>query len=245
MALLGSACSEPLRRRALFWATRLSFGNTALLVEQMAGRRLFSEDGVWRLVQAEAQALDDLQAQAVQAEPACAAPALAEPEYAAPADLYSADACEFVAMTDGIGVKAQKPTRERGGGARTQKAEKRHDTDVLLLPRRGGGEQILCEGVSGRWSLVEAARAFLRREWGGDRCPVVALTDGAKTIPGGSCGSVRRRGAGGAGLRTSPERVYTAAVDGGSLDAGAGGLEDVGSHVAVAGQRRGGPRVFV
>ena len=149
MALLGSACSEPLRRRALFWATRLSFGNTALLVEQMAGRRLFSEDGVWRLVQAEAQALDDLQAQAVQAEPACAAPALAEPEYAAPADLYSADACEFVAMTDGIGVKAQKPTRERGGGARTQKAEKRHDTDVPLLPRRGGGGRSCARASAG------------------------------------------------------------------------------------------------
>jgi len=147
-------------------------------------------------------------------------------------------------MTDGIGVKAQKPAREkragqgpmrhdterhdterhdterhdterhdterhdterhdterhdterhdterhdtekaRGEKARGEKArgEKRHDTDVLLLPRKGGGEQVVCEGVSGRWSLVEAARSFLRREWGGSALSVVALTDGAKTI---------------------------------------------------------------
>jgi len=53
---------------------------------------------------------------------------------------------------------------------------------VLLLPRRDGSEHLLCEGVSGSWSLVEAGRDFLRREWSGQRLSVLALTDGAKTI---------------------------------------------------------------
>ena len=40
----------------------------------------------------------------------------------------------------------------------------------------------MCEGVSGTWSLVEAGRDFLRREWSGQRLCVLALTDGAQTI---------------------------------------------------------------
>lgn len=42
-------------------------------------------------------------------------------------------------------------------------------------------------GVSGRWGLVDAARANLRREWGGTSLSVVALTDGAKTIRADFC----------------------------------------------------------
>jgi hypothetical protein len=104
------------------------------------------------------------------------------PEYVASADLYTPDSAEFVVLTDGIGVKAQKPTREKMGEPKQVKLDKRHDTDVLILPRRNGLEQVLCEGVSERWTLVEAARSFLKREWSGAVLPVVALTDGAKTI---------------------------------------------------------------
>jgi len=63
--LFGPAVSEPLHRQALFWANRLSFGDTALLIEQIAGQRLLSEDGVWRLVQRAAQSLDERQCQAI------------------------------------------------------------------------------------------------------------------------------------------------------------------------------------
>jgi hypothetical protein len=179
--------SEPIRRQALFWVNRLSFGDVALLIQELTGAAVLSEDGLWRLAQGAAQALDERQRQQIED-----AMALAEPGYTAPADIYEdiseARAVEFVTMTDGIGVKSQKPTREKRAGEPTRhktekaKGEKRHDTDVLLLPRKDGSEQIVCEGVSGHWSLVEAARAFLRREWGGSVLSVVALTDGAKTI---------------------------------------------------------------
>ena len=168
--------SGPLRRQALFWVNRLSFGDVARLLQEMSGAATLSEDGLWRLAQAEARCLDERQRQAIQD-----VAALPEPEYGA-ADLYQGDSPEFVVMTDAIGVKAQKPTRERAGETRRPKAQKRHDTDVLILPRKGGGERVVCEGLSGRWSLVEAARACLRREWGGSPLSVVALTDGAKTI---------------------------------------------------------------
>ena len=168
--------SEALRSRALFWVNRLSYGDVARLLEQMAGLPLLSEDGVWRLVQKQAQGLDAAQMQAIEE-----AADLTEPKYVA-ADLYAPESAEFVVMTDGIGVKAQKPTREKAGQPKQAKVEKRHDTDVLILPRREGGEQVLCEGVSGDWTLVEAARSFLKREWSGATLPVVALSDGAKTI---------------------------------------------------------------
>ena len=182
--------SQALRERSLFWANRLcfgSFGDVARLLEQMTGVAVVSEDGVWRWVQEQARVLDAAQRQMIaeetdQPEPVCVAPD----------DLYAPESAEFVVMTDGIGVKAQKPTRHKAGPSaqpqpvKTQpqpaKVEKRHDTDVLLLPHPNGAEQVLCEGVSGDWTLVEAARSFLRRQWGGAVLPVVALTDGAKTI---------------------------------------------------------------
>lgn len=109
---------------------------------------------------------------------------LPEPVYVAPSEeaLYDPACIEFVAMTDGIGVKAQKPTREKASEPRQAKVQKRHDTDVLILPRRDGSEEIVCEGLSDQWTLVEAAKAFLRQEWTTRTLPVVALTDGAKSI---------------------------------------------------------------
>jgi len=169
--------SEALRSRALFWVNRLSYGDVARLLEEMAGLPVLSEDGVWRLVQREAEVLDAAQRQAIQASAL-----LPEPEYVASEELYAPGSGEFVVMSDGIGVKAQKPTREKAGEPKKAKVEKRHDTDVLILPRRDGGEQVLCEGVSDCWTLVEAARSFLKQEWSGAVLPVVALTDGAKTI---------------------------------------------------------------
>lgn len=137
---------------------------------------MLSEDTLWRLVQDEARLLDDEQEKTIQSASS------SEPLYQAPVDLYDATCVEFVALTDAIGVPSQKPTRERAGQARKEKREKRHDTDVMILPRPDGGEQFLCEGMSGRWSLVESARAFLKEQWSGKALSVVAITDGAKTI---------------------------------------------------------------
>jgi hypothetical protein len=170
--------SSPLRQRVFEWANRVqSFADLAGVVTECAGTSVLSEDSVWRLVQDEAQRLDEDQLQnIVEAEP------VPEPTYVAPDDVYDPEAKEFVVMTDAIGVKAQKPTRERKGEPKKPKQEKRHDTDVLILPRPDGQEHFVSEGTSGRWTLVEAVRAFLRSAWAGKTLRVVALTDGAKSI---------------------------------------------------------------
>jgi len=108
----GATLSGPLRQQILYWVSRLSFSDVARLLEQVAGVRLLSEDSLWRLVQQEASALDAAQHQAIQ-QSAC----LPEPHCLSPAEasLYEASLPEFVVLTDGIGVKAQKPTRQRAG----------------------------------------------------------------------------------------------------------------------------------
>jgi hypothetical protein len=78
--------------------------------------------------------------------------------------LYDSASAEALVLTDGICVKAQKPTRQRAGQAIPHKTQKRHDTDIMLLPCRAGGFAFLSEGISGSWSLVEAARTFFCRE---------------------------------------------------------------------------------
>ena len=171
--------SNPLRDWVIFWANRVSFGELELLMEQVSGAAGMSEDAIWRLIQSEALRLDTCQLDAI--SQSADQP---EPNYIAGERVYERDAPEFVVMTDGIGVKAQKPTRERTGQPKTPKVEKRHDTDVLIMPRPNGAEQIVCEGTSGRWNLVDAARAYLRREWSGTTLHVVALTDGARNIRG-------------------------------------------------------------
>ena len=160
-----------------WWVNRLSYDECAYLQRAFQGESAQSADALWRFVQK--QALQEEQRMAA----AIAAAADKElPACEAVADVYAPEGEEFVVFTDGIGVKAQKPTRQRAGQAREAKEAKRHETDVLQLPRPDGSYEWLCEGLSGQWSLVEAARAFLARTWSGARLSVIAITDGARCI---------------------------------------------------------------
>lgn len=174
---MSEVASEPLRSLRRWLVGRLSFGESEHVLRQVQGEGALKEDALWRFVQQQA-AKEDV-AIATQIE---ASQSLPMPVCEAVKDVYSAEAREFALLMDGICVKAQKPTREKEGQPRKRKKEKRHDTDVLLLPRRDGSWHWLCEGVSGRWSLVQAASSFLRREWSGHFLDVVAITDGARCI---------------------------------------------------------------
>ena len=68
--------------------------------------------------------------------------------------------------------------------ARTDKIEKRHDTDVMLFQGQDGRFRYLAGSTDGRITLAGIASAHLRLEWGirPTPLPVVALTDGARKI---------------------------------------------------------------
>lgn len=174
--------SLALRHRIVDWATRFAFSEVALLLAEGWGETLLSEDSIWRLVQKQAHKCDVEQEQAIVAVQRQSEEVLPSPQCVAVADIYEGDAPEFVTLTDAICVPSQKPTRQKAGQARRDKEAKRHDTDVFVLPRRDGGEQLFCEGLSERWSCVSAVSAFLRQEWSGATLAVVAITDGAKKI---------------------------------------------------------------
>jgi hypothetical protein len=156
---------------------RLSFADCASVLQQIQGPKGLKEDSLWRFVKRQAQKQDAAIAQKI-----AASASLALPVCQAVEDVYAKDTDEFVVLTDAIGVKAQKPTRIKSGQPDKPKKEKRHDTDVFVLPRPQGEPAYLCEGVSGNWSLVAAVGAFLREQYSGQPLWVVAITDGAKSI---------------------------------------------------------------
>jgi hypothetical protein len=87
-------------------------------------------------------------------------------------------------LADAIGVKAQKPLRDKPGQTRTGKEAKRHDTDVMLLQQSQGDFLYLAGSTDQSVSLTQVADARLRQEWSERETPlsVVALTDGARSI---------------------------------------------------------------
>ena len=176
--------SSALKDRAVDWATRFAFSEASRLLHEFCGSALLSEDTIWRLCQAEAERQDQEQAHVIAATQQQSDDVLALPPpcFVAVSDIYEGEEKEFVALTDAICVPSQKPTREKSGQDKEAKDAKRHDTDVFVLPRREGGEQFFCEGLSEKWSCVAAVSAFLRREWSGQQLSVVAITDGARKI---------------------------------------------------------------
>ncbi|MCW3097267.1 MAG: ISKra4 family transposase [Chthonomonadaceae bacterium] len=176
--------SSILQKRCVDWATRFCYGEGAALLQEYCGSALLSEDSLWRLVVQQATRLDAEQGEALAAIAEQSELALPAPVFRAVSEsgLYDTQMPEFVALTDAICVASQKPTRQKAGETRLEKEAKRHDTDVFVLPRRDGGEQFFCEGLSETWSCVAAVAAFLRQEWSGVSLSVVAITDGAKKI---------------------------------------------------------------
>lgn len=184
LCVLSELMSSWLQQRCVDWATRFCYSEGARLLEEYCGAPLLSEDSLWRLVEKQAVRLDAEQGKTIAAIAQQSDTALPSPTFRAVTEreLYDGQIPEFLALTDAICVASQKPTRQKAGETRVEKEAKRHDTDVFVLPRRDGGEQFFCEGLSEAWSCVAAVSAFLRQEWSGLPLSVVAITDGAKKI---------------------------------------------------------------
>jgi hypothetical protein len=178
-ATLQEAESVGLQEFGVYFCNRLSFHEVAALLERVSGVPLVCEQTLWNWVQARAALRDARLAQDL-----TACQALSFPELADTVDLYAAEAEEVLILTDGIGVKAQKPTRQKAGTPACTKLDKRHDTHVLLLERPDGRFEYLAGSIDGKISLVATADAALRRTWGqrATPLPVVALSDGARKI---------------------------------------------------------------
>jgi hypothetical protein len=171
--------SVGLQEFSLYFCNRLSFAEVEKLLLRLTGTSIVCAQTLWNWVEARAASLDTQVSAQVLASGAL--PALT---YGAPVDLYDKGSAEVLVLTDAIGVKAQKPTRDKPGASKTGKVAKRHDTDVFLLQRPGGDFLYLAGSTDRKVSLTQVAEAYLRAEWGGHETPlpVVAITDGACSI---------------------------------------------------------------
>jgi hypothetical protein len=174
-----TAVSVGLEEYCLFCCTRMSYDTVTALVQRNTGQALVCSQTLTNWVERKASQIDALlQAEVENAQP------LPLPALAPSVDLYDPAASEVLVLTDGICVKAQKPTHEKAGQPRKEKTEKRHDTDVMLFAGQDGQFRYLAGSTDGQVNLADVASAYLRREWGTCSTPlsVVALTDGARKI---------------------------------------------------------------
>jgi hypothetical protein len=173
------AVSVGLQEFCLYFCNRLSFAEVERLLLRLTGASVVCAQTLWNWVEERAWHLDtQLRAQVTAAEE------LPAPTFGAPVDLYDPQSEEVLVLTDAIGVKAQKPKRDKPGTSKTGKVAKRHDTDVLLLQRKSGDFLYLAGSTDQTVVLTAVAQAHLRAEWGARKTPlpIVAITDGARSI---------------------------------------------------------------
>jgi len=120
--------SAGLQELGLYYLNRMSFEEVEGLIERTSGARLACAQTLWNWALQKALVLD-----AQRTEEVAACKELPFPQIATALDVYSAEAQEVLVLTDAIGVKAQKPTRQKPGEVPMPKEAKRHETDVLLL----------------------------------------------------------------------------------------------------------------
>lgn len=178
-----------LQELSAYYSNRMSYEEVEALIARLSGERLLSDQRIEQLVIDKAVEVSQRWAQAAEAQDgATAAPLRVNPGV----DLYTAEVAEVRLFEDGIGVKAQKgwraPLGDETAALEEADSPKRVTTDVVMLERRDGRYQYLCEGMDDQGqplvTLEENVRRALQRDYGKHDGPlnVVSIGDGASTI---------------------------------------------------------------
>ena len=94
-------------------------------------------------------------------------------------DLYDANSAEVHIFDDAIGVKRQKEKREKD----YKKEQKTVQTDVIEVQNKAGGFEYITGGLGVKnWDIESALVCWFSRNYGNTKLPLVAITDGAKSI---------------------------------------------------------------
>ncbi len=179
-----------LQELSAYYSNRMSYEEVEGLLARLSGERLLSDQRIEQLVIDQAVEVSQQWAQAAEGaqEGATAAPL----EVNLAVDLYAAEVAEVRLFEDGIGVKAQKGWRAHAGDEAVVPEDadpaKRVMTDVVMLERRDGRYQYLCEGIDAQGQplvrLEENVRRALQHEYSDHDGPlnVVSIGDGASAI---------------------------------------------------------------
>ena len=180
-----------LQELAAYYSNRMSDEEVAGLVERVSGANVLSDQRIEQRVVDTAVTISEALAAAavIEAEEVPVAVPKANPQV----DVYAPGTAEILLFDDGIGVKAQKPTRQRREATPAtalpdENGAKRIITDVVMLERSDGQYQYWCEGIDHHGdpliSLEACVRQALQTEYGDHVEPLnsVAISDGASTI---------------------------------------------------------------
>ena len=94
-------------------------------------------------------------------------------------DLYDSEIAEIHLFDDGIGVKKQKKSRVLG----YQKQQKTVQTDLIEIQKPTGGFDYITAGYGVKnWDIETSLVCWISLNYGNNRLPLVAITDGARDI---------------------------------------------------------------
>jgi hypothetical protein len=183
--LCEGAMSARLAEFSAYYSNRMSYDEVAGLLERVTGQPVLSDQTIQHLVVAKAVEVSRQWQNECQAD--TAAPPL--PAVRPQVDWYDPQSEEVLLLTDAIQVKQQKANRGQGADKPTVEREtKRVHTDVWLVEQPTGGFTYLTPGVDATGQEVVSGTARVRWQFQQDYAgrseplPVVAITDGAKTI---------------------------------------------------------------
>jgi DNA-binding Xre family transcriptional regulator len=175
--------SEGLAEFSGYYSNRMSYEEVAGLIERVTGQRLLSDQAIQQLVVAKAVEVSQHWADQLSGE------AAADVRAAESVEWYEAQAEEVLVLADAICVKQQKPLRgEARDRPSVERPTKRVNTDVWMVETTSGDFSYVTAGIDTMGqevvSAVDQVRQQVRHQYGGrtDPLPVVAITDGAKSI---------------------------------------------------------------
>ena len=154
-------------------ATQVSYARVSEWVAERTGTARVSDQRAQQLVQEEAAALTQAQAQLIATS--AVVPAAVQ---AVAVDVYDAAAAEVVWLGDGVCVSEQKAVRDKQPKA----GKERTTTDLTMLQRQDGSYQTVVAGAG--IDAVQLGRTVVWQEYGARaaQLPVVAISDGARSI---------------------------------------------------------------
>lgn len=168
-----------------YYSNRLSYREVSELVKRQCGGRVLSSQGIWQFVQQQALQLSDGIERSTAAQPSESII-----EVATKIDLYDATSAEVILYDDAIGVKAQKPKRQRREQPATEEPEhpKTVVTDVVVLQTAPNQFEYLSVPMAAdgsvRLPIETVVLARMQQVYG--KCttplPLVVISDGATVI---------------------------------------------------------------
>jgi hypothetical protein len=184
--LVDGYVSSRLQELSAYYSNEMSYKEVEYLVERVTGKRLLSDQSIWRIVNTKAVGVCEAvktEVQGTLVEP------MQLPVVNPQVDIYEPQLAEILLLEDGIQVKAQKAHRIRQRLTCSEESSRAGvNTDVALLQLSSGRfaymSALIDSAGSETVSLAQVVQTRLIQEYGKLTTPlnIVVISDGAKAI---------------------------------------------------------------